>query len=322
MPEPASVQALVPAPDRPRSFAAGIGLKAEFYREILEHSPPVGWFEVHPENYMIEGGPPLKYLDAIRRDYPLSLHGVGMSLGSSEAPDRDHLDRLARLIDRFEPFVISEHLSWSRTGEVFFADLLPLPLTHRTLAIVESNVGRAQDHLGRQLLLENPSAYVQFECEEIPEPEFMNEVSRRTGCGILLDVNNLFVSASNLGFDPNQWLDAVDSDAVGEIHLAGHAVDEASGKPIRIDDHGWPVPACVFELYRDALRRCGPVPTLIERDANLPPLQELLSEVQLAEQVARETLQLPGCKPSACLHAPSIQPRTASGPVDAPLASE
>ena len=290
MPDATAVQASAPAPDRPCSESAGIGLKAKFYQEVLDTSPPLDWFEVHPENYMVEGGPPLRYLEAIRSKYPLSLHGVGMSLGSVEPPTPDHLEHLSGLIDRFEPFVVSEHLSWSRTEDAFLADLLPLPMTRGALATVSANVCRAQDHLGRALLVENPSAYLQFRDQDIPEPEFLSELARRTGCGLLLDVNNLFVSACNQGFDPISWLDAFHLEAVEEIHLAGHAVDQANGHSIRVDDHGSPVPTGVWDLYRTVIQRRGPTPTLIERDANLPPLAELVAEAQTAVQVMRETI--------------------------------
>ncbi len=270
--------------------SAGIGLKAQFYQEVLDTSPPLDWFEVHPENYMVEGGPPLRYLEAIRGKYPLSLHGVGMSLGSVEPPARDHLEHLSGLIDRFEPFVVSEHLSWSRTEDAFLADLLPLPMTRETLATVSANVCRAQDHLGRALLVENPSAYLQFRDQDLPEPEFLSELARRTGCGLLLDVNNLFVSACNQGFDPITWLDAFHLEAVEEIHLAGHAVDQANGHSIRVDDHGSPVPTGVWDLFRTVIRRRGPTPTLIERDANLPPLADLVAEARTAVSVMRGTV--------------------------------
>ena len=213
-----------------------------------------------------------------------------MSLGSVEPPTPDHLEHLSGLIDRFEPFVVSEHLSWSRTEDAFLADLLPLPMTRGALATVSANVCRAQDHLGRALLVENPSAYLQFRDQDIPEPEFLSELARRTGCGLLLDVNNLFVSACNQGFDPISWLDAFHLEAVEEIHLAGHAVDQANGHSIRVDDHGSPVPTGVWDLYRTVIQRRGPTPTLIERDANLPPLAELVAEAQTAVQVMRETI--------------------------------
>ena len=288
--------ALAPAPagapdsSRPPPDRAGVGLKSEHYRTVLETRPDLGWFEVHPENYMLEGGPPLRYLEAIRADYPLSLHGVGLSLGSSDPPPRDHLERLKRLVERFEPFVVSEHLSWSRIGDRFLADLLPLPMTVEALDAMAANVARTQDHLGRRMLIENPSTYLEFGREEVPEPEFLAELVRRTGCGLLLDVNNLFVCASNHAFDPRGWLDGYPLEAVEEIHVAGHAVDDADGHPIRVDDHGSPVIEEVWSLYREVIGRRGPVPTLIERDANLPPFEELLAEAHHADRLARETI--------------------------------
>lgn len=268
-----------------------MGLKAEHYRTVLDTRPAVGWFEVHPENYMLDGGPPLRYLEAVRRDYPLSLHGVGMSLGSCGPPPRDHLRRLKALADRFQPFAVSEHLSWSRAGDLFLADLLPVPMTREALAAMADNVARAQDFLQRRLLIENPSTYLRFAGEEVPEPEFLGELARRTGCGLLLDVNNLFVCARNHAFDPLAWLDAFALEAVEEIHVAGHAVDEAEGGRILVDDHGSPVIGEVWALYREALARRGAaVPTLVERDANLPPFEDLLAEARYADRVAREAL--------------------------------
>ena len=277
-----------PRPNRPPPDRAGVGLKPEHYRTVLQTRPDLGWFEVHPENYMVAGGPPLRYLEAVRADYPLSLHGVGMSLGSCDPPPRDHLDRLAALVERFEPFVVSEHLSWSRIGDRFLADLLPVPMTREALDAMAGNVGRAQDRLRRRILIENPSTYLRFDREEVPEPEFLAELARRTGCGLLLDVNNLFVCASNHAFDPCAWLDAFALEAVEEIHLAGHAVDDADGHPIRVDDHGSAVVEEVWGLYREVIGRRGPTPTLIERDANLPPFEALLAEARLADRAAGE----------------------------------
>ena len=277
-------------PSRPPPDRAGVGLKSEHYRCVLEDRPDVGWFEVHPENYMLEGGPPLRYLEAVRADYPLSLHGVGMSLGSCDPPPADHLERLKALADRFEPFVVSEHLSFSRVGDRFLADLLPVPMTFEALDVMAANVARAQDGLGRRLLIENPSTYLEFDGGEIAEPEFLAELVRRTGCGLLLDVNNLFVCASNHGFDPCAWIDAFPLEAVEEIHVAGHAVDDADGWPIRVDNHGAPVIEEVWSLYRKVIGRRGPVPTLIERDANLPPFEDLLAEAHHADRAAREAV--------------------------------
>ena len=286
----ASAPAPAGAPDegRPPPRRAGVGLKSEHYRTVLETRPDLGWFEVHPENYMLAGGPPLRYLEAVRADYPLSLHGVGMSLGSCEPPPFDHLERLKRLVERFEPFVVSEHLSWSRIGDRFLADLLPVPMTREALDVMAGNVDRAQDHLGRRLLIENPSTYLEFGQAEIPEPEFLAALVRRTGCGLLLDVNNLHVCARNHAFDPRSWLDAFPLDAVEEIHVAGHAVDDADGHPIRVDNHGSAVIGEVWALYREVIGRRGAVPTLIERDANLPPFEDLLAEAHHADRIARE----------------------------------
>ena len=316
-PSPARASAGVPAaapvstvsaPPRPLPGRTGVGLKAEHYRDVLETRVGPGWFEVHPENYMIEGGPPLRYLEAVRRDYPLSLHGVGMSLGSPDPPPREHLDRFRALIGRFDPFIVSEHLSWSRIGERFLADLLPLPMTREALDTMTANVARAQDHLGRRILIENPSTYLRFGREEIPEPEFLAELSRRTGCGLLLDVNNLFVCASNHEFDPLAWLDAFALDAVEEVHVAGHAVDEADGRPLRVDDHGSPVIEEVWALYREVIRRRGVVPTLVERDSDLPPFEALLAEARYADRIAREALAEAGEKAPAALAVPAGSP--------------
>ena len=276
---------LAPPPDR-----AGVGLKSDHYRTVLEGRPDVGWFEVHPENYMIAGGPPLRYLEAVRADYPLSLHGVGMSLGSCDPPPLDHLERLKVLVDRFEPFLVSEHLSFSRVGDRFLADLLPVPMIPEALDAMADNVSRAQDYLGRRMLIENPSTYLEFDREDIPEPEFLAALVRRTGCGLLLDVNNLFVCASNHGFDPGAWLDAFPLGAVEEVHVAGHAVDDAAGHPIRVDNHGSPVIEEVWSLYRKVIERRGPVPTLVERDANLPSFADLLAEAHHADRAAREAI--------------------------------
>ena len=318
-PTPALTGTPASAPARPLPGRAGVGLKAGHYRTVLDTRPELGWFEVHPENYMIEGGPPLRYLEAVRNDYPLSLHGVGMSLGSPEPPPRDHLDRLRALIDRFEPFAVSEHLSWSRTGDRFFADLLPLPMTREALDVMAGNVGRVQDHLRRRVLIENPSTYLRFGREEISEPEFLAALSRRTGCGLLLDVNNLFVCASNHAFDPRDWLDGFALDRVEEIHLAGHAVDDAGVHPIRVDDHGSPVIEEVWALYREVIGRRGAVPTLVERDANLPPFAELLAEAHRADRIAREALGEAAPAPPS---PPRVADRSAGPPARRPVRRE
>jgi uncharacterized protein (UPF0276 family) len=265
--------------------SAGIGLRFPHHRAVIDERPAVAWFEVHPENYM-GGGKPLAYLDAIRRDYPLSLHGVGLSLGSAEGLDDAHLKRLRSLVDRVEPGLVSEHLSWSASAGTHFADLLPLPMTDEALAIVCANVEIAQDFLGRRILIENPSSYLRYRHSTIPEWEFIGAVAERTGCGILCDVNNIFVTACNHGLDARQYLRGLPIERIGEIHLAGHRLRElGDGRSIRIDDHGSRVCAEVWELYEAALARFGPVPTLIEWDNEVPAVEVLLDEAVIAMRI-------------------------------------
>jgi uncharacterized protein (UPF0276 family) len=230
------------------------------------------------------GGTPLHYLDVIRRDYPISLHGVGLSLGSAEGIDAAHLARVREVAARIEPGLVSEHLSWSVAGGIYLADLLPLPMTEEALGIVCRHVDQVQNALDRRLLIENPSSYLQFSHSAIPEWEFLTEVAARTGCGILCDVNNVYVSACNHGWDSSQYLAGLPANAVGEIHLAGHTVREANGRALRIDDHGSPVSEAVWSLYAEALKRFGPVPTLIEWDTNIPAFDVLLDEAKRAER--------------------------------------
>lgn len=261
---------------------AGIGLRFPHHQAVLDLQPGVGWFEVHTENYM-GGGTPARYLEAVRRDYPVSLHGVGLSLGSAEGLDLGHLDRVRRVIDRIEPGLVSEHLAWSVVGGTYLADLLPLPMTEEALEIVCRHVDRVQTELRKRILVENPSSYMRFRHSIIPEWEFLAAVSSRTGCGILCDVNNIYVSACNHGWDASAYLAALPAAAIGEIHLAGHAVRRfADGRTLRIDDHGSRVAAPVWELYVEALARFGAVPTLIEWDTDLPPLGVLVGEAELA----------------------------------------
>lgn len=268
--------------------AIGIGLRAPHLGELIATRPALGWLEIHAENYM--GGPAVARLAALRRDYRLSLHGVGLSLGSAEGIDLAHLARLAQLVARSEPFLVSEHLSWSVSGGTYLNDLLPLPYTEEALDIVAANIARAQDALGRKLLLENPSAYLRFRHSTIAEPEFLAELARRSGCGLLCDVNNIFVSAGNLGLDAGAYLDALPAAAVGEIHLGGHAVTMRAGRTLLIDDHGARVAAPVWELYGRAVERFGLVPSLVEWDRNLPALPVLLEEARQAARIARERL--------------------------------
>ncbi|MBU6296972.1 MAG: DUF692 domain-containing protein [Alphaproteobacteria bacterium] len=265
---------------------AGIGGKPAHYAELLAARPPLAFVEVHPENYMGEGGPPHAYLEVIAEIYPLSFHGVGMSLGSSGPLDRGHLARWRKLIDRYEPALISEHIAWSRVGEVCLHDLLPLPYTDATLKLVCRHVEEMQLVLGRRILVENPSSYITPKDSAIPEADFMVEVATRTGCGLLLDINNVFVSATNNGFDPRAWLARISGHLVQEIHLAGHATIRSGELELRIDDHGSPVCDDVWDLYRETIARIGPRPTLIEWDTDVPELPVLLGEAARADAAA------------------------------------
>jgi hypothetical protein len=229
------------------------------------------------------GGPALRTLERVRADYPISIHGVGLSLGSADGVDGAHLERLARLVERLDPALVSEHLSWSVAGGAYLNHLLPLPYTDEALEVLCRNVARAQERLGRRLLIENPSGYLRFAHSSIAEVDFLNALARRTGCGVLCDVNNIYVTCANLGGDPAAWLDGLDASTVGEIHLAGHAVNDADGRPILIDDHGSPVSDPVWMLYERALRRFGPAPTLVEWDTDVPPLDVLLGEAAKAQ---------------------------------------
>ena len=261
--------------------AAGIGFKAEHFHEALA-SPAAGlWFEVHAENYMVAGGARLAMLDALRRERPLSLHGVGMSLAGASDPDPDHLAALKRLVDRFEPALVSEHLAWSRLDGRCFPDLLPVPRTNEVLARCAANIGRVQDSLGRRILIENPTHYLALRDHSWSETSFLSELARRSGCGLLIDVNNVVVGAHNLGYDAAAWLDAIPADAIGEIHLAGHSLD-AEGT-LLIDSHSEPVAEEVWALYDRLVARVGAKPTLIERDGNVPPFAELMRERERAQ---------------------------------------
>ena len=267
---------------------AGVGLRFRHHQEVLESRPAAAWFEVHTENYMGGGSAPA-VLDAIRRDYPLSLHGTGLSLGSAQGLDPAHLARVREAVERFEPGLVSEHLSFSVADGTYLADLLPLPLTEATLGIVCRSVAQAQDCLKRTILVENPSTYLQFRHSAIPEWEFIGEVAKRTGCGILCDVNNIYVSSCNHGWRPSAYLAALPARAVGEIHLAGHSVRRIDDvRMIRIDDHGSRVAPEVWALYAEAMARFSPVPTLIEWDTDVPPMAVLLEEAARAAALIEE----------------------------------
>ena len=265
------------------SCSVGIGLRSPHVSEIAATRPELAFLEVHAENYMAET-PALDRLIELRRDYPVSLHGVALSLGSAEELDRRHLHRFKALIERIEPMLVSEHLAWSAIDGTYLNDLLPLPYNETSLDLFCRHVEEAQEALGQRLLIENPSAYLRYRYSPIPEPEFIGEVALRTGCGILCDVNNIYVSAWNFGFDPVAYLDALPVDAIGEIHLAGHHA--AEDVDILVDDHGSRVAKPVWELYAAAIRRFGSVPTLIEWDTNLPTLEVLLDEANHAGELA------------------------------------
>ena len=262
---------------------AGVGLKAERYTKILDSRPDIGWFEVHPENYMGEGGSPHAYLAAIRQDYPLSLHGVGMSLGGVDPLDTEHLARFASLVDRYQPALVSEHLAWATHQGDFLNDLLPLPLTEEALNVMSEHVDQMQSALKRQVLVENPSTYLTFDGDVMEETEFLIALAARTGCGLLLDVNNVFVSACNHGFEATSYLDAIPADLIGEIHVAGHAIEEINGAELRIDDHGSAVEADVWKLFGRLIDRVGPKPTLVEWDTNVPAWEILKAEADKAD---------------------------------------
>jgi len=259
---------------------AGIGLRAPHHTALLETLPAIGWVEVHSENYLSEPG--LAVLEAVRARYPVSLHSVGLSLGSAEGIDRGHLYDLAALVQRIDPGLVSEHLAWGAVDHDFLADLLPLPLTEESLDVVCRNVTQVQDTFGRPILMENPSTYLQFSHSTIPEAEFLGALVKRTGCGLICDINNVFVSASNHGWDPCRYLRALPGDAIGEFHLAGHSKAGDAAAPLLLDTHDRQVAPKVWALFDDALSIFGPRPTLIEWDAEIPALPVLLHEAALA----------------------------------------
>jgi uncharacterized protein (UPF0276 family) len=270
--------------EHPIPSKTGIGLRAQHYSEVLSTRPSVGWLEVHSENYFAEGGPPPYYLEQIRAHYPISLHGVGLSIGSSDPLSRYHLNKLKMLINRYDPLLVSEHLSWSSTAGRYVNDLLPLPYTEQALRHMIQKVSQVQEYLGRQILIENVSSYLQFNVSTIAEWEFIAAVATASGCGILLDVNNIYVNAVNHGFDPLQYLQGIPREAVKEIHLAGFDY----GEKCLIDTHGKPVAPPVWDLYRHAVRRFGRVPTLIEWDTDIPPLSVLLQEAAKADSLLEQ----------------------------------
>lgn len=262
---------------------AGIGLRSPHLAEFARDRPATGFLEIHAENYLADS-PAFGTVERLREDYEFSVHAVGLSLGSVDGLDETHLDRVAALIRRLQPALVSDHLAWSVAGGRYFNDLLPLPYTEEALQVVATNVDRLQERLGRQVLVENPSCYLGFAHSTMSEPEFLAELARRTGCGLLLDANNIVVTAHNLRLDPAAWLDGLPASAIGQYHLAGHAVNDADGEPVLIDDHGSRVSEGVWALFDEIVRRCGPRPTLVEWDTDLPPLDLLLDEARRAAQ--------------------------------------
>tara|TARA_R110001599_G_scaffold351965_1_gene585320 strand:+ start:9188 stop:10024 length:837 start_codon:yes stop_codon:yes gene_type:complete len=269
-----------------------VGLKSEHFQQIVDSWPDLGFFEIHAENYMIDGGPFHHYLTRIREQYPLSIHGVGLSIGGETALDIDHLQRLAALINRYQPQSYSEHLAWASHGEVFVNDLLPLAYTPQSLQRVCDHIDQVQAYLGRQMLLENPATYVEFRSSSMTETDFISAVLQRTGCGLLLDVNNVFVTCTNHNRDPYFYIQSLPHTAVGEIHLAGFtSQSDADGAPLLIDNHGSPIAKTVWDLYEYTLAQVGPVATLIERDNDIPSFDTLFAENQRAESMLQATIQ-------------------------------
>ncbi|TSE07061.1 DUF692 domain-containing protein [Mesorhizobium intechi] len=264
---------------------AGIGLRSPHIKEMLSRRPSAGWLEVHAENYMGDGAG-VEALERLRETYPLSVHGVGLSLGSARGVDHDHLQRLRKVCERFQPDLVSEHLAWSVADGAYLNDLLPLRYDEEALAIVARNVETVQDTLKRRVLIENLSAYIAFADSSMNEAEFLAELVERTGCGLLLDVNNVYVSAHNLQYDAEAFIDSLPSDSIGEIHLAGHATNQVGADTVLIDDHGSRVPPVVWTLYQHAISRLGPRPTLIEWDTDVPVLDVLLGEAMWADMLS------------------------------------
>lgn len=270
---------------QPIPNASGIGLRSPHYEEIIKTKPNTNWLEIHPENFFVEGGASLAFLEKIRMDYPLSMHGVGLSLGSTDKPSKKHLKKIKTLIDSFEPGLFSEHLSWSAVNGIFANDLLPIPYTEESLEIIVRNINITQDFLGRVILIENPSSYLEFKESYIPENEFLKEASKKSGCNILLDINNIYVSSKNHKFDANEYISSIPQDKIKEIHLAGYSINKIGEHELIIDTHDNYVSDEVWDLYKYAIETIGRRPTLIEWDQNIPSLQNLIYEAQKAEKI-------------------------------------
>ncbi|MGR5149046.1 DUF692 domain-containing protein [Photobacterium alginatilyticum] len=263
----------------------GVGLRSPHITQVLEEKPNIGWLEVHSENYFTTTSTARQQLRQIAEHYPISCHGIGLSLGSADPLDRQHLSQLKQLVDEIDPIAVSDHLSWSSVNGQFFNDLLPLPYTEEALTHFCQKVEQVQEYLGRQMLIENPSSYLSFASSAIPEWEFLHQVQQRTGCGLLLDLNNIYVSAFNHGFDCDQYIAALDASAVKEIHLAGFTVKQFEDGEIWIDTHSKPVSEPVWQLYRRWVQQHGRTPTLIEWDLDIPPLSVLLGEADKARNI-------------------------------------
>lgn len=286
---PHMIQASSYPPDPPLKDPVGIGLRSPHYEELLESNANIGWVEVHPENYF-GGGIHRHFLDKISEKYALSLHAVGLSLGSDERVDENHLKKFKELIDRYNPFNVSDHVAWSASGNAHLNDLLPLPYTEETLERLSKNIIQTQDYFGRQMLVENPSTYIAFKDNEMSEQEFMNKLCERADCFMLLDINNIYVQSHNHGLDPNEYIDSIDPKFVREMHLAGHIEEKIGEQTLLIDTHNQEVCDDVWVLYEHAVKRFGVVPTLIEWDQDFPPLQTLLDEAQAALDIIQRTV--------------------------------
>lgn len=284
--------AVSPKGPGPIPAAAGIGLRGPHHDAFLSGRPPVAWLETHSENYFAEDGIAVRVLEQIRADYPISLHGVGLSIGSVDPLDREHLSKLRKLAARLDPGLVSEHLSWGAVGGAHLNDLLPLPYTEEALEHVVERIDQVHDFLGRRILIENVSSYLEFASSTIPEWEFLAAVSQRSGCAILLDINNIYVNACNHGFAATTYLDAIPREPVAEMHLAGHSVQLYDDHDILVDTHNAPVCDEVWVLYRQAVQRFGARPTLVEWDSDLPPVDALIEEAERAQRILDDADEL------------------------------
>ncbi len=285
---PHKLQALSSSPpDRPFYDPVGIGLRSPHYQEILDTSPDIGWIEVHPENYFC-GGIHRHYLDQISKKYPISLHAVGLSLGADQDVDKNHLEQFKELIDIYKPFIISDHVSWSASGNAHLNDLLPLPYNKETLERLKKNVAQTQDYFGQQILVENPSTYIAFKDNIMPEYDFMNLLCEKSGCGMLLDINNIYVQCHNHNLDAYEYIENIEGKYVQEIHMAGHISKQVGDNNILVDTHNQLVCEDVWHLYKHAIKKLGSVPTLIEWDQDFPPLKTLVDEAARARNVIRD----------------------------------